>query len=274
MSDTRLLTPRDMPALMRLSEAAGWNQLEADWQRLLELEPQGCFGIECDGALAATATTFCYGARLAWIGMVLTGHDYRRRGLGRRVTERAIEYADERQVEWIKLDATAMGRPLYLQLGFEDECPIERWGATTPGSAPGVHGLEPFRHDPALDFRAFGADRSVLLDKLARGAAASVSGEGYGMARSGAKAAAFGPCVARTADVAETLLRWFLNAHPGQAVFWDLLPDNRTAVELGMRYGFKPLRQLVRMVRPGRTRAAPFRADSSIVYAAAGFEYG
>jgi hypothetical protein len=37
----RLLFESDIPAAMRLKEAAGWNQTEDDWRRLLLLEPNG-----------------------------------------------------------------------------------------------------------------------------------------------------------------------------------------------------------------------------------------
>ena len=41
--EIRLLGAGDLPAAMRLKEAAGWNQTEEDWLRLLRLEPRGCF---------------------------------------------------------------------------------------------------------------------------------------------------------------------------------------------------------------------------------------
>ena len=156
----RALTPADIPAAMRIKEAAGWNQTETDWRNLLKLAPETCFGVECGGVLAATATAVCYGRRLAWIGMVLTDPAHRRRGFARRLLQHAIEMLTARQMEWIKLDATEMGAPLYRQLGFEPECGIQRWGATA-GLAPGIPDLT-WREQPAvLDRQAFGADRSM-----------------------------------------------------------------------------------------------------------------
>ena len=143
MSEIRRLEQSDMAGLMRLSRAAGWNQIEADWLRLLEIEPEGCFGLVSDGAMAATATAVCFGRKLAWIGMVLTHPDFRRRGLARRLMEHALEFLDQRRVEWVKLDATDMGRPLYLALGFEDESRIERWKATAPPSGAGASACDP-----------------------------------------------------------------------------------------------------------------------------------
>src|SRR5579871_2533909 len=109
---TRLLHSNDLPGAMRLQSAAGWNQTEQDWQRVLDLAPDGCFGIDVDGALAATTTAVCYGEELAWIGMVLTLPEFRRRGLARQLLEHALAYLQDRRVRCIKLDATDMGRPL------------------------------------------------------------------------------------------------------------------------------------------------------------------
>jgi GNAT superfamily N-acetyltransferase len=268
----RALTPADIPAAMRIKEAAGWNQTETDWRNLLKLAPETCFGVECGGVLAATATAVCYGRRLAWIGMVLTDPAHRRRGFARRLLQHAIEMLTARQVEWIKLDATEMGAPLYREFGFEPECGIERWGATA-GPPPGIPDLT-WREQPAvLDRQAFGADRSELLATLAPLGAAAV-GDGYAMARPGSQAAYFGPCVSRRAETAEGLLAWFLARHPREPVCWDLLPSNSEAVRLARAAGFAPLRRLVRMVRRGVPGAAPLAHDDSQIFAIAGFEFG
>jgi len=145
--------------------------------------------VECDGVLAATATAVCYERRLAWIGMLLTDPAHRGRGFARRLMEHAIDALTARRMEWIKLDATEIGAPLYRQLRFEP---------------------------------AFGADRSVLLNMLAPLGAASLANvaDGYAMARPGSHAAYCGPCVSRRAEGAGQLLGWFLARHPGQPVCW------------------------------------------------------
>jgi GNAT superfamily N-acetyltransferase len=269
MSAPRLLAVADVPQAMLLKEAAGWNQTEQDWLRALELEPEGCFAIDRHGRLAATATSICYGPELAWIGMVLTLPEFRGQGLARSLMERALQFLDGRGARCIKLDATSMGSPLYRKLGFVDECPIERWRrAPAPSSARELSSYEP---DAARDFEAFGADRSRLLSRLATGEAASIPGRGYSMGRPGANAAYFGPCVAADAKTAERLLEWFLARHPGEPVYWDLLPENREAVQLARSFGFERTRELVRMARgePGA-----LRAGARQTYAIAGFEFG
>ena len=271
----RALTPADIPAAMRIKEAAGWNQTETDWHNLLQLAPETCFGLESAGSLAATATAVCYERRLAWIGMVLTDPAYRRRGFARQLMEHAIVALTARQMEWIKLDATDAGAPLYRQLGFEPECEIERWASTA--AQAGVSGMPDLSWQDrwsALDRQAFGADRSQLLAMLAPLGAVAVADQGYAMARPGSQAAYFGPCVSRRPEAAAELLAWFLARHPREPVYWDLLPHNTEALRLARACGFAPLRRLVRMVRPGAPDAPPLGHDDSQVFATAGFEFG
>ena len=123
----RLMTAKDIPAGMRLKEAAGWNQTTRDWANLLAIEPQGCWVYEADGVVTGSTTAVLYGQDLAWIGMVLVLPEYRGQGIARRLMQHALRYLDERGVRCVKLDATGMGKPLYEQLGFVDDAVIERW---------------------------------------------------------------------------------------------------------------------------------------------------
>src|ERR1044071_5228007 len=127
--EIRLLFEADIPAAMQLKEAAGWNQTEADWHRLLRLEPDGCFGAIQDGRLVGTTTTTIHG-ELAWIGMVLVEQQERRQGIAAKLMNVALDYLKDK-VDTIKLDATSLGQPVYEKLGFEVESEVERWMGTT-----------------------------------------------------------------------------------------------------------------------------------------------
>ena len=272
--DVRLLTPSDIPACMRLKDAAGWNQTETDWRNLLVLAPDGCFGIDCDGELRATTTAVCFGQELAWIGMVLTQREYQRRGLARGLMEHALQYLRKRSVAWIKLDATELGVPLYESLGFREEGRIERW-IRPMGDAPGGHSSAgPFAPDSALDREAFGADRSRLLNLLAGIESASTAGMGFAMGRPGSMAAYFGPCVARSAKAARDLLAWFLHRYEQEDVYWDILAVNTDAVEIAREFGFERRRELARMALADAKNPSPLRNRDSLVFATAGFEFG
>jgi GNAT superfamily N-acetyltransferase len=272
MTDVRLLTASDIPGAMRLKDAAGWNQTEADWLRLLDLEPEGCFAIDVQGVLASTAVALRYGRELAWIGMVLTVPEFRGRGFATRLMQRCLDYVDLNGVRWTKLDATEMGRPVYRKLGFEDECAVERW--LRPAGAPATSDLYgPAGWDADLDRRAFGVDRSALLARLAEFDSVTVA-DGFAMGRPGSNAAYFGPCVSRSPEAVGRMVDWFLARSGGGPVFWDLLPDNRDAVEAASARGFTRVRRLMRMARRGPGDAGPCPPNGPEVYAIAAFEYG
>lgn len=249
----RPLVEADVEAAYALSTAAGWNQTVDDWGRLLELEPEGCFGID-DNGLAATTTVICHGSALAWVGMVLTRVDCQRRGYARRLVQAALELTDRRGIRCVKLDATDQGRPLYASLGFVDEQPIERWRRE---ARPAEGAMPPVVRDDALDLEAFGADRSAFLRTVALGAA-----------RPGRIAYYLGPYVSRSAEEARATIRAIVAGDEGPW-FWDLLPGHPHASRIAAELGFERVRRLVRMVRGPQIQ----RVDS-LVYAIGGFEAG
>jgi GNAT superfamily N-acetyltransferase len=257
----RRFEDRDVPECLSLSTASGWNQTAEDWRLLLELNPQGCLAMACDGTLAATTTLVCYGRRLGWIGMVLTRPEFRRLGFARRLLTRALAMADEQGIETVGLDATEQGRPLYEQLGFRAGAAIERWYRPDNGTRAGR--LEEGGPPGDLDRRAFGADRSRLLGRLGNPLTAR---DGYVFHRPGTRAHYVGPCVAGTLETARSLIA---RVNHESGVFWDLFPAHPYSAELARALGFEPQRRLTRM-----TRGAGWESDTSLVYAIAGFELG
>lgn len=242
------LPPTRLPELLHLSAAAGWNQTADDWLRLLELEPEGCFGIEADGRIAASATVITYGSDVAWIGMVLTLPEYRGRGYATQLMRRCIEYCDERRIRTVRLDATEMGRPVYAKLGFVDEYEVQRRAGELPPGEP-----RPPVFDLELDRLAFGADRRRLVEKT-------------GFSRPGRVASYIGPVTARTAAEARDIV---LHCGVSGPCFWDVPAANPAALDLAGNLGFQPVRRLIRMRRGPAVAERP-----EYVFALAGFEYG
>src|SRR5215469_13566206 len=182
----RTLNSGDVEAAVEMSSSAGWNQTAEDWRMLMDLAPDGCFAVEADGELVSTTTIVCYGNRLAWIGMVLTKPEYRGLGFARQLLAHALDYADIRGVETVKLDATEFGQPLYAKFGFLPEQKVERWmrpsTAHSPFSGTCSNGDEFSRE---LDAQAFGADRSTMLKRLAGRSLVYAGGGAFLFARAG-----------------------------------------------------------------------------------------
>jgi len=271
----RLLQTEDIPAIFQLSTAAGWNQTEADWRMLLQLAPEGCLAIEVNGQIAATTTLVCYERGLAWVGMVLTKQEYRRRGLARRLLAAALEQADNLEIETTKLDATDQGKSLYEEFGFRAEQSVERW--TRPGTKSSESNAIPELHAGICpktevwrrsDTLVFGADRLHLLQQLAERNEPMELSQSYLFARPGRVTAHLGPCVCQDPETARRLIQERVrNTSCGWS--WDLFPKNQAAVALARDLGFTPQRHLVRMAR-GKT----LQQNENAIYAIAGFELG
>jgi GNAT superfamily N-acetyltransferase len=266
----RKLAASDAAAALELSTEAGWNQTENDWRRLFDLSPEGCLAIEIAGEVAATATIVAYERRLAWIGMVLTRKAERGRGFAKRLMNEALHLADSLGIESVKLDATDQGKPIYEKLGFRSEQPVERWecekvivpSAALPSTA---FGAPVFCFDQFI----FGANRSALLQSLAKVNPTVVLDNAYAMTRSGRVSEYLGPSIAETEEAARQVIASALACHAGQRCSWDLLPANTIAVRLAREFDFAPKRHLTRMVRGNE-----LRGNEQQTYALAGFEFG
>jgi GNAT superfamily N-acetyltransferase len=261
--DIRIMTADDISAGVRLKEIAGWNQTEADWKRFLEASPQGCFVAEVNDKVCGTVTTIVFENRFAWVGMVLVDPEFRSRGLGTALLERAIQYLDDLKIATIKLDATPQGKPLYEKLGFMSEYEIERWSLqrASPGdtripnrwvSASAELSLEVLE----IDREVFGADRSALLKSLHREAPEFTSSvlvggivQGYALGRRGAFADHLGPWISRSSGAAPQLLENFVTRSSRQRLIVDRKEANKIAAGLLESFGFSYARTLTRMYR-------------------------
>ena len=245
----RQLTWNDLVFAAFLGEMVGWNQLRADWERLMVTEPDGCFLIECQGSPAGTATTTTYGTDLGWIGMVLVHPDFRRRGLATALLNRCMKYLlDEKKVQCVKLDATPEGRKVYAKLGFQEEFELARWsGHCIPGNPVG-DGEGNWNTYAALDREAFGSDRRTYLEELSKNSCDGFFGQrGYGLLREGRIARYLGPVVAESSGPGRTIVLNLLRASESHPVFWDIPEENQAAVSLAEELGFERKRRLVRM---------------------------
>ena len=280
--DIRPLTLSEIPAAMRLSTQAGWNQIDADWRRLIRLWPELCLGGWRDGQLVATATLATFGGWIGWVGMVLVDETCRGQGLGGTIMDAILAAGDRVGIGLLGLDATDLGQPVYLKRGFVGQIGVDRWQATTrPRSARVLPDAQP--HDWTgilqMDRQATGVDRSDLLKELASETGARVHVmndergwlEGFGFSRQGRVAGYLGPIVAVDAPTAAALIGSLLASFPsGQPIYIDVPRDRGLEPHLA-QHGFTVARKLLRMTRPRVT--APALLGPS-VWSIAGLELG
>jgi GNAT superfamily N-acetyltransferase len=275
----RQMEPADIPLGMQLKNQAGWNQTRADWERFLDLEPEGCFVAEWDGQPVGTTTTCVFGS-VGWIAMVLVRERARHRGIGTRLVERASAYLDGRGVKTVRLDATPLGKPVYAKMGFVVEHELVRLQGVASATAT-ARAVVPVTEQHVagltqLDRVATGTDRRAMLNRLLaeRPPAACTQDDngqlvGFALLRAGSRATQLGPAAAIHAEAGRAVCDWAVNACSGDSFFVDIPLSNRDAMAWAHDKGLHEQRRLTRMFR-----GVPVAEQVDLLWASSGPEKG
>ena len=266
--DFRRMTQDDVPAGLALCRASGWNQTAADWELLLEVGGDGCRVSVMGNRVVGTATAVNYGSRFAWIGMVLVDADSRGRGIGSALTRDALDRLGDVPA---RLDATPKGYPLYLKLGFVEECRLKRM-TNTPSSTAVADAAGEARRMRREDLDAvaewdrwvFGADRRRILGwaletapDLAFVVQRGASLRGYCLGRRGHLFRQIGPVVADDLETARQLVEACRRRAADIPMVIDVPAVQEGWSEYLVAMGFAEQRPFIRMCRganlhPGR----------------------
>lgn len=275
----RSLGAADIPFGLRLTGQNHWNQLEADWRRQLELEPDGGFVAERDDVPIGTACC-CVFDDVAWINFVLVDQHQRGRGVGTALMKHVLKHLEQRRIATIRLDATPLGQPVYEKLGFVGDFTLTRFEGVMPAAGQVTASVEPMtRSDLPLvcqmDESVTQTRREKLLRHLhdlapdrARKFARDRNLEGYYLARPGANAWQIGPLQGSSA-AGRALLRDAASRFAEQRVYLDVPADHPEAIAQVQELGLTPQRSFLRMTR-GRQR----REDLALFWSSFGPEKG
>lgn len=262
----------DIPFALAQTAREGWDSTDDLFRMTLNLEPDGAFVAEADGRPVGMITTVRHD-RTAWIGNLIVVPEYRSRGIGARLMERAMAFQSGRGVRTLRLEADPAGIPLYRRLGFVDEFPSPRFlrpsGAVMPvhpmqrlvgSSATGSPvaatplGAGDLEAVAEFDTPSFGDDRSCLLRVLlesAPGAWKVKSGgalRAYLITQPSTLGVRIGPCVASDVATADLLFQAAINAFGTHAIITALPEGNVAGIELLTRLGFVQRPPCLRMV--------------------------
>jgi len=270
MLEIRNFTKDHIDAALRLCNQVGWNHLSADWQRCIDLNPEGCIGGFINGELMATTTVNRF-QDFGWVGTFLVDESLRGKGYGKQMFEAVIAYAQGQGIKHLGLDSTDAGRPIYLKYGFVlSDVGNEMWsglngGPDDPDCAPlsEVHLNEVL----ALDRKRTGIDRFAQLRHLFSepGAAGRVlvrQGQiiAFGFSRPGRLAGGIGPVVANHASHAMKVITALCAARreiDGDRAITLAVLDNDSLKLALKNNGFQMRRRLIRMFRPERQTLVP-----------------
>ena len=251
--DIRTLTAADIPFGMRLKAQNNWNQLEADWRRQLDLEPDGCFVAEIADQPAGIACC-CIFDEVAWINMVLVDRAQRGQGIGTTMMRHVLQFLDERNVPCIRLDATTLGEPVYTKLGFLGDFTLNRYEGVLPSppgreaGGEGKHSITRITPTDLQDLSTFdeavtNTNRAKLLKHLVKSAPECAFKyerhgllEGYRLARPGSSAWQLGPIQGSPAAGRALLLDAALS-FAGQRGYLDVPTANAEAIAVAESLG-------------------------------------
>lgn len=273
MSDSiqyRQFRRADVAAAHALTVELKWPHRAQDWQFVADIG-EG-FVAERDARVVGTILCWKYGERTSSLGMVIVSPAQQGFGIGRKLTELALEQLGARATV---LHATPAGRPLYEKLGF---APVgllhQHQGAALQPPLPSLPPRERLRplgvNDTPrlieLASRASGLDRAAVIPALlesADGIGLDRDGEliGFSLFRRFGRGRAIGPVVAPRDDDsvrAKALIGHWLASNPGMFIRLDT-PGESGLSDWLESLGLIRVDSVVKMVRNAEHMPPPER---------------
>jgi ribosomal protein S18 acetylase RimI-like enzyme len=272
-------TTDDVDFAVRQASREGWATGPSFFRLHLKHDPAGAWIAWLDDRRVGLVTAAGYEAT-GWIGNLIVEQEYRRRGIGRRLMQRAIGYLEAAGLASLCLDADPPGVPLYHSLGFEESFQSLRF-RLKGGAGELDERIVPLTEADLfeilrLDRDAFGDRRERLLPILLDSTDAAVG------IREGGRLAGFvasiesttgiriGPLAAESVKIARALIETILFSHPDKQHSLGLIEHNRPAVEMLEAFGFEASPPCLRMVRGEQ----PETGDALKYFAIAGGDIG
>lgn len=255
------------------------NSYKKQLQRYTAIQPEGWFVAELDRTVVGMVGAMDYG-EFAYIGLMAVHPTVQRRGIGRALMEKLLNWLDARGTNVAQLNATEAGAKLYALFDFvEDSQRLVFQRDRITHSPPSPSRVRTLCKDDlsvlaAFDAPIFGANRlsvfAAYLSELRDRAFVTYDEVGQITGYLFVQPAILGPWAASTPEAAEALLAMALQ-EPCDRVYRVLVPStNRAAVNLLGRYGFIKQRELRHMRRGGN--AAPGQLEK--LYGLASFAIG
>ncbi len=172
--EIRPLEAADVRAAIELARAQGFRDRTRFYEFVMRVPTcQPVVGI-VGGLLVATGVATASG-NVGWLGGIAVEAEYRRRGIGRAVTEELMWRLRAAGCETLSLEATDLGQPMYERMGFRLASYYHQLQADHLAEEPAPpQGARSRTIEPedlpaicALDRQATGEDRSAPLRVLA-----------------------------------------------------------------------------------------------------------
>jgi GNAT superfamily N-acetyltransferase len=230
----------DIDAFLKTCAGEGLTCDRWECEFLLQAFPQGCFVYKDDGQPVAFVTSIAYGSN-GWLGNLIVISDWRGRGIGKILTEYAIESLRSAGVQSVWLAATEAGKRIYQRFGFVEVDTINQWmGFGQSGKLCDMPGMD-ISQMISVDLACWGYRRDSLI--------ANIAGHGTVIAGPDAFLIAqqwnygyfqLGPWVGKNFEIIEELFKTALiRIGPSNPIFSYVPFRNVSAAMLLTAQGFK-----------------------------------
>ncbi|MGA3029165.1 MAG: GNAT family N-acetyltransferase [Candidatus Limnocylindrales bacterium] len=170
----REMTKADIDAAVELARAQGWRDRRPFYDLVFRIPTCQPLAGVVEERLIATGVATSSGP-VGWLGSVAVAAEWRRRGIGRAMTDELCRRLRAARCETLSLEATETGRPMYERMGFRTVTTYHQLQADhlpeAPDPPPGARARTFEPSDlPAvfdLDRQATAEDRSMPLSVLA-----------------------------------------------------------------------------------------------------------
>jgi predicted GNAT family N-acyltransferase len=189
MSNTiRTATALEIDFIMNLAAAEGWNPGLSDGSLFYHADPSGFLVMEEDGQLTGCVSAVRYDQHFGFLGLYIVKPDYRGKGCGIQLWNKALEYLGSRNTG---LDGVVEQQDNYKRSGFRFAYNNVRYKYTTHGTEQANLQVSPlssfgFETVSSFDRRHFPSDRGSFLhawinqqDAIALGAGTGSDMKGY-----------------------------------------------------------------------------------------------
>jgi len=261
----RKMRKEDLPLVLDLINAEGWDYDLVDVERILEIDPEDSVTAVSGREIVGGITVACHEGR-GILGHVVVKHRWRKKGIGKDMMIRVIEKLEAKGIAIIELYSVPTAVEFYKQLGFRKigdlmifvgsiRTPI----ATTPSMAEiGDLTAQDLESVKGLDRKIAGFERGNIIEKLMLPNLGHSVGlfeggrlVGFALGRMSGNSAEIGPWIMEKSNRndATALFTAAMNKLGNRKTYIEVPNENKTALQIITESGLNPQYPVQRFVR-------------------------
>ena len=255
----------DLPLVLDLINAEGWDYDLVDVERILEIDPEDSVTAVSGREIVGGITVACHEGR-GVLGHVVVKHSWRKKGIGKDMMIKVIEKLEAKRIAIIELYSVPTAVEFYKQLGFRKigdlmifvgsiRTPI----ATTPSMAEiGDLTAQDLESVKDLDRKITGFERgniieNLMLPNLGHSVGLFEDGRlmGFALGRMSGNSAEIGPWIMEKSNRndAAALFTAAMNKLGNRKTYIEVPDENKIALQIVAESGLNPQYPVQRFVR-------------------------